>query len=278
MRWLEKFWHKTLRRPYKLVKAIEKGTGQPVLLIHGLGANGKAWNPLVRLMNHRKWRILAYDLLGFGASPKPEFLDYNVEEHARSLLVSVDSGYKKQGLVLIGHSMGCLVASHIAWKHPEIVKRLILYEPPLFADSPEFRSHKRRRRLYFALYKELLKRPRIFFTYNKIALRYAERRALGLDIKTWPAFEKSLLNTVMSQRAYDELIHTKVPTDIIYGRFDFIVTRTDVKKMLQANPNVSFHLVREMHEITPRAGRYINKLLEAPPQSVISYTKKNAKK
>lgn len=279
MIWHQKIWHKTLRRPYKLVKSIDEGKGKQLLLIHGLGARGLVWQPFVNLINKSSWRTVAFDLLGFGDSPKPEFMEYTVDEHARSLLASLDKDFKKQKITIIGHSMGCLVASHIAWKHPQMIDRLILYEPPLFADSPEFRSHKRRRRLYFAFYGEILKRPQVFFAYNKFALRFAERWALGLNAETWPAFEKSLLNTIMNQKAYQELKNIGVPTDIIYGRFDLVVTRTEVKEMLKSNPNIHFHLVKEMHEITPRAARYLNQILELPPGAEpIRYTKRNVQR
>ena len=69
----------------------------------------------------------------------------------------------------------------------------------------------------------------------------------------------------MDQRAYDELKAVEVPTDIIYGKFDLVVTRSEVKDMLKANPNVKFHLVNEMHDITKKAGRYIISLLENQP-------------
>ena len=161
--------------------------------------------------------------------------------------------------------MGCLIASHLAWLYPDLVERLILYEPPLFADSPEFRSHKRRRNFYFAFYRELIQRPSILFTYSKLISRFAEGRALSVDSQSWLPFERSLKNTIMDQRAYDELKAVEVPTDIIYGKFDLVVTRSEVKDMLKANPNVKFHLVNEMHDITKKAGRYIISLLENQP-------------
>lgn len=260
----KKFWHDVLNRPYKLVQSIDSGKGRPVLLIHGLGTSGRTWNPLVNHADKSKWRLIGFDLLGFGTSPKPENSSYSVSEHARSILASLDRHTKKQKLVIIGHSMGCLIASHIAWLRPDIVERLILYEPPLFADSPEFRSHKRRRKLYFTLYEEAVKRPRILLSYSKVAARFAFARSLSLTEQSWLPFERSLKNTIMEQKAYDELKDIRVPTDIIYGKFDFIVTRTDVKKMLQANKFIDFHLVNEMHDVTNRSAKYIIKLLNSP--------------
>jgi cis-3-alkyl-4-acyloxetan-2-one decarboxylase len=240
------------------------GAGQPIVLIHGLGTEAATWEPLVQKLKGKPYRVIAFDLLGFGQSPKPTDVQYNVEDHAKALLDSLPKGFKKQPMILIGHSMGCLIASHIAATRPKLVKRLILYEPPLFADSPEFRSHTRRKNLYFALYQELLERPQLLFKYSKLMARLAANRAVAVDQASWLPFERSLKNTIMNQKAYDELKAIGVETDIIYGSFDFIVTRKDVKDMLEHNPNVQFHLVNASHDITARAASRIVKVLENP--------------
>lgn len=256
------FWHGLFKRPHKLTRTVNAGEGVTVLVIHGLATSGNTWEPLVRLIDKSKWHVLGFDLLGFGISPKPTDVQYTVEDHAKAILASLDSKTKRKKMIIIGHSMGCLIATHIATMRPDMVAQLILYEPPLFADSPEFRSHARRKQLYFALYEQLLLRPAILFNYSKVMAKLAEDRVLSVGKDSWLPFERSLKNTIMNQQAYSELKRISVPTDIIYGRFDFVVTRAGVKKMLQANPNVTFHLVREMHDVTDRAAQYIIRLLK----------------
>jgi pimeloyl-ACP methyl ester carboxylesterase len=258
----EKFWYKVLRRPYKLHQSVDTGEGRPILLIHGLGTNGNTWNPLVKSINKAKWRLVGFDLLGFGRSPKPQNNSYTVNEHAKAIIASLDRSLKNQKIIIVGHSMGCLIASHIAWLRPGMVERLILYEPPLFADSPEFRSHKRRRKLYETLYEEFSKRPRLMLSYSKLTSRFAYAKALDFGRESWLPFERSLKNTILDQKAFDELKAIRVPTDIIYGKFDFIVTRSDVKEILQANKMIRFHLVNDIHYITNRSAQHIIKLLK----------------
>lgn len=261
MKFFKKFWNDRLKRPHKLAKTVDTGSGRTVLLIHGLGTTGKTWQPLVKLVNKKNWHVLGFDLLGFGRSPKPQTNSYDVHEHAKAVLASLDRSAKQKKLVIIGHSMGCLIASHIAWLKPNMVEHLILFEPPLFADSPEFRSHKRRRDLYFTLYEEIIQRPKLLLGYSKLAARFAEGRSLSLNTESWIPFARSLKNTIIKQEAYDQLKNIKVPTDIIYGKFDFLVTRKEVKEMLQANKYIKFHLVNDVHDISPRGARYIVKLL-----------------
>lgn len=255
-------WYDVLRRPYRLARTVDSGTGQLVLLIHGLGTSGRTWEPVVKLIDKNQWHVIGFDLLGFGVSPKPQNKHYDVDEHAQSILASLSRVEKSKDIIIIGHSMGCLIATHIAKLKPDLVRHLILYEPPLFADSPEFRSHARLKRLYFAFYEILMERPSILFKYSKMRAKNGGGDTLSVSPSSWLPFEKSLQNTIMKQTAYNDLKVTEVRTDIIYGTFDFMVTRTDVKKMLKDNKYITFHLVNEMHDITDRAAKFIIKLLK----------------
>lgn len=50
---------------------LATGQGQPVVLIHGVGLNKEMWGgQVVGLAT--KYRVIAYDMLGHGASPRPE--------------------------------------------------------------------------------------------------------------------------------------------------------------------------------------------------------------
>lgn len=232
-------------------------------MLHGLANRAQAWDPLVGQLDQTRWRAVGIDLLGFGSSPKPADAKYDVSEHTAAVVAAIRRLKLKQPLVIVAHSMGCLIAVHIATRHPKLVRRLILFEPPLFADNPEFKSHAKRRKFYFKVYGQLASRPQLVFAYKRILGRAASRLS-GLleDEPVWTAFERSLRNTIMEQAAYDELHKIDVPTDIIHGRLDLIVTRTDLKRMFKTNPHISFHAVNEMHGISKRAARYIVRLLE----------------
>ena len=258
---LDKLWHKFFGAPYRL-HVHETGRGKPLVLLHGLGGSGQKWRPLIELLDEGQWRILAPDLLGFGASPKPEWNAYNVEEHARNVISTLKRQKLPEAAVLVGHSMGCLVAVHIATTHPHLVKRLILYQPPLFADDPSFPKHSRARKRYFAFFGYMAERPQWVFVQGRLLRRIAARiSGLTMSKEGWLPFSRSLQNTIMGQRAYDELHSIAIPTDIIYGRLDFVVTRAEVKKMFAHNKRITLHLVTEMHDITPRSAAYIMRLV-----------------
>lgn len=265
MRAIQTFWYRTLRRPYRLAMA-EFGQGRPVVLLHGIASSGQVWAPLVKqLADNNNWRVIVPDLLGFGASPKPDWNDYTVQEHARMVVALLKHRKVRGPVVLVGHSMGCLVAVHIAWRHPRLVERLVLYEPPLFADDPQYRAHMRRRNRYFQLFAYAAKRSQLAYAQTQVLWRVLKRLSgLRLDQDGWVPFERSLKNTIMGQAAYHELRKIAVPTDIVHGRLDFVVIRTELKRMFKTNPHIALHLVTDMHGVSARSAKYLARLLSEP--------------
>ena len=49
---------------------VEKGSGKPIILLHGLGANISRWNLTLEALAKHYW-VIAYDHPGFGKSDKP---------------------------------------------------------------------------------------------------------------------------------------------------------------------------------------------------------------
>lgn len=258
----EKFWHKTLHRPYYLNVPYDEGVGRSLVLLHGIGQSAERWRPLIDKIDRQKWRVVALDLFGFGQSPKPNWTNYDVTEHAQMVLATLKRLKLKKPITIVGHSMGCLVAVHIATKYPGTVERLVLYQPPLFGDDPAYRRHYRRRGRYFALYKFVADRPQLAFLNNQFLWKMARRiTGLHLNEESWTPFERSLRHTILDQTAYNELRRIDIPTDIIHGRLDMVVTRAQINKMFAHNKKIALHLTNDFHDITPRAATFIAKLI-----------------
>jgi cis-3-alkyl-4-acyloxetan-2-one decarboxylase len=259
---IDTVWHRLLKRPYRLA-ALESGSGSTVVLLHGLAASSQVWQPLITRLTKNHWHVVAPDLLGFGKSPKPAWNSYDVEQHARMVIALLASKRKRGKVIIVGHSMGCLVAVHIAARYPQLVSRLVLFEPPLFADNPDYRSHSRRREQYFALFSYAVAHPQWAFMQSPLLKVMRRITGLSLDQDTWLPFERSLRNTIMQQRAYDDLRAMATPTTIIHGRLDFVVIRTELKRMFAANPAITMRTVTDLHGLSQRSLRYISNLLDS---------------
>src|SRR5215208_7158142 len=98
-------------------------SGLPVLLLHGSGpgTTAAAWEPLVAALGPRH-RLIAPDLLGFGASPRPA--GSLRAAWTRQALELVDS-LGVEPFAVVGHSAGAAIAPSIAAARPHIVSRIV---------------------------------------------------------------------------------------------------------------------------------------------------------
>jgi pimeloyl-ACP methyl ester carboxylesterase len=99
------------------------GSGPAVLLLHGIGDNSLAWEPVFARLSE-KFTVIAPDFLGHGYSDRPR-ADYSVPAFAngmRDLLTYLDI----ERVTVVGHSLGGGVAGQFAYQYPEMVERLVL--------------------------------------------------------------------------------------------------------------------------------------------------------
>jgi pimeloyl-ACP methyl ester carboxylesterase len=111
-----------------------RGTHGPRLLcLHGLFGSGAFWT---RLADHLEphFRLTIPDLIGFGHSPQPE-ADYTLDFHLRHLEPLLAEG---SDWVVMGHSMGCVLAAELARSRPDAVKAVLLFNAPVYS-SPAHR-------------------------------------------------------------------------------------------------------------------------------------------
>ncbi|MES0874204.1 alpha/beta fold hydrolase [Sinimarinibacterium thermocellulolyticum] len=119
----------------------EAGCGSPLLLLHGLGGSHFDWEHQIPFFA-RRYRVLAPDLRGFGASPRGR-RGLGVPEHASDVAAFLDAlGVAR--CRLIGHSMGGAVAQQFTLDHPDRVERLVIAN-----SAPSFRPRSLRHHIEF---------------------------------------------------------------------------------------------------------------------------------
>jgi pimeloyl-ACP methyl ester carboxylesterase len=102
------------------------GTGEVVLLVHGLGGSHLNWLSVAPRLAERH-RVYALDLPGFGRSPlagRRSSVAANIDVLNR-LIASLSDG----PIVLIGNSMGGLLSLGVAAMHANLVRGLVLVDP-----------------------------------------------------------------------------------------------------------------------------------------------------
>jgi pimeloyl-ACP methyl ester carboxylesterase len=111
------------------LSTIEAGTGEPVILMHGLGATKASFLPTLDALAP-SYRAIAVDLPGFGDSDKPLWGAYDPPFFTRAITALLDA-LELESAHLVGNSMGGRVALELGLSNPGRVRRLVLLTPSL---------------------------------------------------------------------------------------------------------------------------------------------------
>lgn len=102
----------------------ETGSGEPVILLHGIPTSPALWRDVAPLIEGR--RVLAWEMPGYGASiPEGKGRDISVAKQADYLVAWMRS-QKIERAILAAHDLGGGVAQIVAVRHPEMVSGLLM--------------------------------------------------------------------------------------------------------------------------------------------------------
>ena len=105
----------------------ERGQGQPLVLLHGIGSGAGSWAAQLEVLS-QNFRVIAWDAPGYGDSaslpnPKPMAADYAQALHEWL------QGLKVHEPIVVGHSLGALVAAAFAARPDANLKTMVLASP-----------------------------------------------------------------------------------------------------------------------------------------------------
>lgn len=113
----------------------DRGTGKPVVFLHGWAGSGDAWDYQV-LDLAPAYRCVTIDLRGHGASDSP-WGDYNYDVFIRDLHTLIET-LGLEDVTLVGWSMGGHIGLKYVHQHPERVGRLVITgSGPRFWQAPD---------------------------------------------------------------------------------------------------------------------------------------------
>jgi pimeloyl-ACP methyl ester carboxylesterase len=116
-----------LRMAYMDVQPEGKGNGKTVLLLHGKNFSGNYWKDTIRFLAKNGFRVVVPDQIGFGKSSKPD-IHYSFHLLAANTRKLLDTLGVKE-VVVVGHSMGGMLATRFALMYPETATHLVLENP-----------------------------------------------------------------------------------------------------------------------------------------------------
>ncbi len=107
------------------VAYVEEGEGPMVLFIHGNPTSSYLWRNVIPFVSDEH-RAIALDLIGMGASDKPD-IDYTFQDHYAHVEGFIEA-LGLEDIVLVLHDWGGGLGSYYATNHPENVRALVMME------------------------------------------------------------------------------------------------------------------------------------------------------
>lgn len=115
-----------------------RGEGPAVLLVHGMGSDAHAWEPVAEQLEAHGRRAIALDRRGYGDSGAPEpYAATTVQEQAEDVAALLGAVCPDEApALLVGDGFGALVVLELLVRRPGLARAAVLADPPLHAFVP----------------------------------------------------------------------------------------------------------------------------------------------
>lgn len=244
--------HRYLRIPYPLHVHVDQKAKRPratVLLLHGIGNSGAAWDEIVRELPD-DIRIISVDLLGFGKSPSPRWMKYDIAIQAHSVVATLLRLNIRHPLIVVGHSMGGLTAVEIAKRYPFIVKSLVLCSPPFYSDEEQRQLLPNPDKVLRDFYRFALKTPAALLTVAPLAIKLkVVGKAFNVTRDNIDIYMAALESSIIHQTSLQDVMKIKKPIQLLHGAFDPVVIKKNLDDIVAANEKADLTVVLAGHEL-----------------------------
>jgi pimeloyl-ACP methyl ester carboxylesterase len=253
----------TNRQPSASVSLYKEvyGAGDPILCLHGLGANIYSWRHFIAPFSQNN-RLILVDFKGCGRSPKPLDTHYSTEEKVEDIY-SLIIEENLTNLTLVGNSLGgaiaLLVAIRLGKQRPDRLSKLVLIDSA--GDKGTLPPH-------LKLLRSALGTPIIYLAPSKLAalmtLRmcyYDRKRIKKENVNAYAAplanrgGRHALLHTARqcipanADELIAEIATINVPTLILWGREDRVIPVKVGELLHQLIPNSTLEVIEDCGHI-----------------------------
>jgi pimeloyl-ACP methyl ester carboxylesterase len=235
-----------------------RGSGNPVVFIHGFPTSGHLWSDVVPLMppGHR---LVVLDLLGYGRSDRPLGRAVDARAHADRVVALLDE-LRIERACLVGHGFGGGVAQSIAVRHQSRVSHLCLVDSIAFDRWPIRRLRMSRALLPLGPIMPpsfLLSRLR-----SEIERGFGDRTraARSIDIYVRPFANTdgiaALSANVRGIAQSDPDVHASLssldlPASVVSGRRDHVLPVETARALADRIPGAALEIIDDGHHFTP---------------------------
>ena len=245
--------HRILRIPYTLHVRSDTTIGKPkvtLVFLHGLGGTGEMWQPTIAKLKLSDVRIVTLDLVGFGKSAKPRWATYSAGLQARSLRLTMAKLFVRGKVVIVGHSLGSLVAIETLRRYPYLAKAIVLCSPPLYR-APEDSGLLRPERALRKVFGAIESNKDQFVAVSEFATKYnvVVNKSFNVTRDNVDIFLNTLHAAISNQTAMSDITKLRVPIEIMHGLVDPLVIGPNLYAVAKHKPRIHINEVAAGHEV-----------------------------
>jgi len=222
--------------------------GPVVVLVHGLGGRGDDWRDLAPYFVKAGYRVYMPDLPGYGLSARPADFSYSVHDEAEVVVGFMDALGLKQ-VDLGGWSMGGAIAQHLAFRHPERVRRLMLFDSAGLAVMPKWDV-----RLFTPdSTAQLAQLDALLMPVSPDVPGFIARDIVRIMKKNAWVVHRAMDSMLTGQDATDKILpQLKMPVLIVWGEKDEITPLSQGETMHRVVPQSQLDVIPGCGHLAPR--------------------------
>ena len=221
--------------------------GSPIVLVHGLGGRSEDWRNLAPYLVRAGYRVYLPDLLGYGQSQKPSGFSYSVSDEADFVVSFLDSLGLKQ-VDLGGWSMGGWIVQQIAARHPERLRKLMLFDSAGISVKPDWDTG-----LFTpATAAELAQLDALLMPHPPQVPGFIASDILRISKQNAWVIHRALASMLTGRDATDNLLPTlHMPVLIVWGAEDHITPLSEGQTIHKLIPDSKLTIIPECGHLAP---------------------------
>ncbi len=248
-----------VRMAYMDVSPRGTPNGRTVVIFHGNNFAGFYFGNIAEALRAEGFRVIIPDQMGYGRSSKP-IIPYGFSDFARNTRAVLEAEGVERAMI-VGHSMGGMLAARFATQHADMTEKVVIYNPIGLSDGRFNRpagdiQESYRRNLEGSDFQSIKGSLMRYVAHDPSAWndtfeRYAEIRygwTLGAD---WPRL--AMVQTLISSINYSDPVvydwpHIQAPTLVFGGAEDYLAGTPQnfqllMRRVAETVPNGRLHLI-----------------------------------
>ncbi|MGI0483484.1 alpha/beta fold hydrolase [Geminocystis sp. CENA526] len=270
--WIWRGWH--IHYSFERVATENELTDIPIILLHGFGASLAHWRHNIPVLSQYH-TVYALDLLGFGASKKV-YGNYGIDLWTE-LVADFWHTFIDKPCIIIGNSIGSLIALNTVAQYPHIATKLVMISLPDIsarqkmipsALQPLVKTLENlvASPLLIRLIFYIVRQPNIIRRSLKVA--YIDHSNVDdelINIISRPPLDRGSARALIAlsktmgdfSTSLEELLkRVDIPILLLWGKLDRLIPPTQAQKLAQINPNIELKLLDNLghclHDESPQ--------------------------